>query len=1189
MLLKSLEIYGFKSFADRTKIQFDKGITGIVGPNGSGKSNILDAIKWVLGEQSAKSLRGDKMEDIIFAGTQDRNSLGFAEVSLTLDNSNAKLPLEFTEVTVTRRLYRSGESEYYINRNQCRLKDISELFMDTGVGKEGYSIIGQGKIDQILSSNADDRRGVLEEAAGIVKYKTRREEAQRKLARTQENLTRVEDILYEISNQIGPLKLESEKAKKFLGFNEKLKFYELNKFVENYNRFSEKIERDRGQVELLKEEIARQKKSLAHNEQRRDELKVDIVHIDEQIEAYNVKNHEIEYAIKTLYGDIEINNEKINQANRTNNELRDDIQNQYDEIDNKSADIEGLKGQLVAMENDRAVLLSREDEYSKELEDIEEMLIHYRVEVSHHRQNFDSIRERLSKDRENIAHVEAKISGFDARLSQLVEALSDKKKRLEQLKADRLEHNSHIDELKKKLSSLNAEKHRAGGELEGLRKKVGYLDEKIVELSKLLDNKKVKYTLLDDMDKNYDGYYRSVKAILTGINRGAFKDVNVCGVIAELMDVPKGLERAMEVALGSSMQFIVTNTEEDAKVMIEYLKKYNYGRATFLPLTSIKGRGLSKREQQALNMDGCVGIASQLIDYDEKYSDIFKYLLGRILIVKTMDEAIDIARYFSYRFKIVTLDGDVINAGGSMTGGSSSNRGTNLLSRRREVEDLALEIKKLESKLVKLREEQAKLNDKLVVNTGKVNDIESQITKSNMEVAVYIEKAQSLDNNIEALDLELTDNNKEKSDIEKRRRELAIQHTSLLEGLDILKGRIGEADKQMEGWELEEQNLLKEKEEVNRKLTDVKVKLASIHQDMISKRENKEFLLKQIDRHRESIYSKEKRIENNKALVFELEEKNSADRVEIEGLKGDIESVKANLEKFLEQKTQLEGNMEELYVDYKRLEEEISTLVEKRHDLDIRISRTEVEMDNIQDNMWDDYNISYNGALEYYDETLSHRHIENQIKDLKGKIQSLGEVNVNAIEQYKKLAERHNFLNGQKKDLELAMCDLQKVIEDITTTMERQFAKELKIINIYFNEVFSQLFGGGTARLILGEGDSVLECDIEIEAQPPGKRLQNISLLSGGEKALTAISLLFAILRRKPCPFCVLDEIDAALDEGNLNNFCNFINEFTDNTQFVIITHRKPTMEVSDVLYGITMEEKGVSRIVSVRFEDMAS
>jgi len=1189
LILKGLEIYGFKSFADRTKIEFDRGITGIVGPNGSGKSNILDAIRWVLGEQSAKSLRGDKMEDIIFAGTQDRNSLGFAEVSLTLDNSNAKLPLEFTEVTVTRRLYRSGESEYYINRNQCRLKDISELFMDTGVGREGYSIIGQGKIDQILSSNADDRRGVLEEAAGIVKYKTRREEAQRKLVRTKENLIRVEDILYEISNQISPLKLESDKAKEFLDLREKLKFYELNRFVKDYNKLLGKIQRDRSQVEFLKEEIANYKENIVHNEQKRNKLKIDISHVNDQIEEYNKKCREIEYSIKTLYGEIETNNERIAQAEKLNHELQDDIHTHYDEINTKSDNIEKLKCQLIEIKKDRTVLLSKEEELSKELDDIETKLMRYRKDVNHSKQNFEIIREQLSSDREKLAHMEAEILACDDRIEQLTKDLADKTDRLKQIDVERLEYDTHIDELKETLTVIKEKRQRLEEELGDLRKKTELFNEEIAKASKLLDEKIAKLNFLDEMEKNYDGYYKSVKEILKAVNNGVFKGINVCGVVADLMDVPKGLERAIEIALGSSMQFIVTSTEEDAKTIIEYLKTHKYGRATFLPLSSVRGRGLSKREQQALDMDGCIGIASQLIDYDEKYFSVFQYLLGRILIVKTMDEAVAIAKYFSYKFKIVTLDGDVLNAGGSITGGSSSSKGTDILSRRRELEDTGLEIRNLETRLKKLHKEKENVEKQLIARTEKFNEMEHKITKLNMELAIYREKLQGLNRNINNLKVDITDNKKEKLNIGEKRNALVLQRTSLLKEIDTLKSRIGEADRQIEGWELKEQGLLKEKEKVNKKLTDIKVKIAAISQDMYSKENSKNFLLKELDRHRESIRNKEERIATNKLLSSDLKEKNCNNKIEIEKLEEDIESIKVHLKKFSSLKTELEENMEELYVDYKRLEEDISNLVEKKHDLDIQISRNEVEMDNIQNNMWDNYNISYNGALEYYDEELSHRHIEKQIKNLKEKIQSIGDVNVNAIEQYKALCERYNFLGGQKKDLEMAIHDLQKVIEDITITMEQQFSKELNIINTYFNEVFSQLFGGGTARLILDEGDSVLECDIEIEAQPPGKKLQNISLLSGGEKALTAISLLFAILKRKPCPFCVLDEIDAALDEGNLNNFCNFINKFTDNTQFVIITHRRPTMEVCDVLYGITMEEMGVSRIVSVRFEDMAS
>lgn len=1189
MLLKSLEIYGFKSFADRTKIQFDKGITGIVGPNGSGKSNILDAIRWVLGEQSAKSLRGAKMEDIIFSGTQHRNSLGFAEVSLTLDNSNASLPIEFTEVTVTRRLYRSGESEYYINRNQCRLKDILELFMDTGIGKEGYSIIGQGRIDQILSTNADDRRGVLEEAAGIVKYKTRREEAQKKLERTRDNLIRVEDILYEISNQIEPLKLESDKAKDFLRIKEELKFYELNRFVIEYNRLADKMQKSREHIEQLSDEIDIQKKSLIENEEKREELRATISDKNKQIEKWNIKIHDLEYSIKTMEGNIDINTEKISQAQKNNRDLDIDIQTEDGERRSKLEKIEHLESELVDKDNDRSILSSQRDECAKELETIESRLACYREEVSRYKYDFDTIREKISKGREAIAHMEAELLAYDDRFNQLNENLQCKKGRLEELKADRLNYNDNIDKLKQELATLVNERQGIEQDLRKLKEKSGQLGREMTDTYKSLENKKARFTLLNEMDKNYEGYYRSVKAILTAVDKGIFKDINICGVVAELIEVPKGLEKAIETALGNSVQFIITGTEEDAKVVIEYLKKYNHGRATFLPLTSVKGRELNKKEQQVLNMDGCIGIASHLIDYDERYAEIFKYLLGRIIIVKTMDEAVEIARNFSYSFKIVTMDGDVVNAGGSITGGSTSSKGSNLISRRREVEELKDELRAIHTKMERLYEEDKYVQTKLDEASARLKQLGDRIGKKNMDIAVSMEKAQGLEKNIRALEIEIEEDKNEKEIIRQRRREIQARYISRSDEIKILETKIEDTNRQMRDWELEEQSLLKEREGIHKNLTDIKVKLASLEQEILSKRDNKQFLVQELDRHRQSISNKKQRIEDNKTLISTLQQINQQNREKIENLKKDIESAKATLKKINEQKAEMETNIEILYADYKRLEEDISIIIEKKHNLDIEISRAEVELDNIQNNTWEEYNISYNGALEYYDEKLSYRHIGRQIKKLKGQIEALGDVNVNAIEQYKTLNERYSFLKEQKNDLEMAIQDLKKVIEDITITMERQFSEEIGIINDYFNEVFSKLFGGGTAKLILSGEGSVLDCDIEIEAQPPGKKLQNISLLSGGEKALTAISLLFAILKRKPCPFCVLDEIDAALDESNLNNFCNFLDEFTDSTQFVIITHRKPTMEVCDVLYGIAMEEKGVSQIVSVRFDDMAS
>lgn len=1189
MLLKSLEIYGFKSFAERTKIEFDKGITGIVGPNGSGKSNILDAIKWVLGEQSAKSLRGDKMEDIIFAGTQNRKSLGFAEVSLTLDNSSGELPVEFTEVTVTRRLYRSGESEYYINKTQCRLKDISELFMDTGVGKEGYSIIGQGKIDQILSDNTEDRRAVLEEAAGIVKYKTRREEAQRKLIRTEENLTRVEDILYEISNQIDPLKEESEKAKRYLDLREDLKFYELNQFVIDYNRLSQKMQTDREQIELLQEEIHRQKTVLAENEQKRQKLKASIDNLNKQIEKNNIRRHDIERSINILDGRIGINNEKISQAQNDNIRLEDEINTARHEIDIKRNRIEQLDVELIDKKNDREVLLSKKEKYLNELKTVDDQLAQYREEVSRYKYEFDTKKERLSKGREQIVHMETEMRGCDERIEQIQAELAKKSEQLEQLKANSKEHKKDIKELTCKLATLREERKIGRKDVIDLKEKVAEVDSEIAECSKILENKRARLTVLREMDKNHEGYYRSVRAILSDIDKGILQADGIYGVVAQLIEVPEKLEKAIEMALGSSMQFIITESEEDAKKAIDHLKKNKYGRATFLPITSVSGRGLSPREEQALKMDGSIGVGSELVRYDDRYTDIFRFLLGRILIVDTMDHAITIARRFSHRFKIVTLDGDVVNTGGSMSGGSSPGKGMNLLARRREIEELDLNTKKLEVRLRKLHEDKKDVQEKLNTKLDILKQLEERIAEKNMMLAVYTEKAQGLEKNIDNVSTEIEANARERNRIEERRKKIENQYTLKCKEVDILKNDIKNTSRQMEGWELDERKILKNREEIDKTLTNVKVQLASIQQEIISKDDSKDFLIQEIDKHTKNISGRQEQIKRNKELYHDLDKKNDGNMAKIKDYNKELKLIDKELEEFMIEKKMNETDIQVFHDEYKDLDEQISALIEKKHGLDIRISRTEVEIDNIQNNMWDDYNISYSEALNYYDKALSRNHINKQIKELKTKIKALGEVSVNSIEQYKQLNERYSFLQNQKFDLEMAMDDLQEVIGDITKTMERQFKQEIQIISEYFNKVFCELFGGGTARLVLKDESRVLNSQIQIEAQPPGKKLQSISLLSGGEKALTAISLLFGILKRKPCPFCVLDEIDAPLDEGNLGNFCKFLNNFTEDTQFVIITHRKTTMEASDVLYGITMEEKGVSRIVSVRFDDIAS
>ncbi|NMA96066.1 MAG: chromosome segregation protein SMC [Clostridiales bacterium] len=1189
MILKSLEIYGFKSFAKRTIIKFDRGITGIVGPNGSGKSNILDAIRWVLGEQSPKTLRGGRMEDIIFAGTQNRRPLGFAEVSLTLDNSNETLEIEYTEITITRRLYRSGESEYYINKALCRLKDIYELFMDTGVGTDGYSIIGQGQIDQILSSNAQDRRSILEEASGIVKYKNRREEAIKKLTKTKDNLIRVDDIIHEISTQIDPLKKESERAKSYLKIREELKLYELNRFLRDYDKLSGDIYKNQEQKKLLKIEEDKDKALLKKNHSEREGLEKSIKDLDLVIEEYNNKRHNLDISIKTLEGDIRLNNERIEQGQRRIRQGKTEKKEEMLELSQKEDRIARLEKELKSESEHRDELLTRKESYMKELADINERLNKVRENLNTFRQAQETQSDEAAKIREQIIYMETRLQSADARSRELQAKLGPEQETLYKKENELKDNDKRLKRLKQSISAIRWEIEEKQQVITILRNEKSNLEDKIMTSSKELENNRTRYTFLKNMQKNREGYYKSVKRILDALDKNRLGPNGVRGVVAQLMRVPKDLERAIEMALGSSMQFIVTETEDDAKIAVNYLKTNKFGRATFLPLTSIKGRYLSKREEHALAMNGVVGVASQLISYDDKYKDIFNYLLGRVLIAESLDDAIIVAKKFSHTFKLVTLGGDLINPGGSISGGSSPDINSSILSRHREIKELRNNLKTIQNDLDSLYGERKIITENLEQHKEDLKRLQERKTKTEMKLAILRENIKALNIDIENIRANRLSNLEEIDKMDDERVNIQAKIDAERSRLSKNIKDMNNINDQVDKLGLKEEEILGDKEIIEGNITAIRIELASVEQKISSKIENKMSLEKDMVRHNDNINKKTKQIEENIQLCKVLKYENIENSKEIKHNDEKIQIIEKEIQALTINKKDMEDNIRTLKDKYRQIQERISQLLDRRHKTDVRISRMEVALDNIQNKIWDTYDISYNSALKFYDEKLSNDYIDGQIRKLKMKIKDLGEVSIGSIEQYRELNMRYKFLQSQKLDLETAMDDLKEVIEDITKTMEEQFKHEIRIISECFNEVFQELFGGGRAKLRLKDEQKILDSEIEIEAQPPGKKLQNISLLSGGEKALTAISLLFGILKRKPCPFCVLDEIDAPLDEGNLEKFCKFFNNFTDNTQFIIITHRRATMGVSNALYGVIMEEKGISDIVSVRLDDLAS
>lgn len=1181
MFLKSIEIRGFKSFADKIELDFKQGVTAVVGPNGSGKSNISDAIRWVLGEQSAKSLRGGKMEDVIFAGTQYRKPVGLAQVALTLDNAEGELPIDYSDVTISRRLYRSGESEYYINNTSCRLKDIHELFMDTGIGKEGYSIIGQGKIDAILSGKAEERRALLEEAAGIVKFKTRKEEAEKKLNNTEQNLVRINDILGTYEERIEPLRIENEKAGKFIALSEELKTLEISLIVDS-------IDKVKNNAKGIDEEIKELNKTIEGQEKERNEFKGISEKLENTLEDEDKKSSEdkvIYYTSKEksqeLEGEIQLLNERIKNIDFN-------IEKNYKEIEEEKHKVKSLVDNK--KKNEEKLLLDKENQklINEQIETLEKTIQDYNKGLKDIERGSIDLRDKEIKALRDIASEENKIE----MLNKDIESLSSKLKVLEtsydnsnnSLKINITTKNmldGNKEELLKKIESINED-------IKSSRKEMNRLLSVINQNEKVLKEKNIKFNKLEanhqmlrNLHKQYEGYARAVKLIMKEVSEERIPNMKGnCHVLGEIIKVKKEYETAIEISLGGGISDIITENESQAKILINHLKKNNLGRATFLPLTIIKGRKINLNDN-IKKIKGYIGIASELISYDEKFTPAINYVLGRTIICNSMDEALNFAKYTDYSYKIVTLQGEVINPGGALTGGSIYNKNVNIIGRKREIEgiekelnEISKDLRDLNAKVIIEKNSFKNLDDKCLNLKDEVHFNNIEVTRIQGEISSIVNENTKLK---EALEVSL----KEKELISKK-------ITRSYEELELKKENIVKLKEEEESIkrnkELREKELLSKEENLTihkENLVELKVKKAQIDETLgseikeIRRLENdiKELTLKEelknsdIDKNILSKKESLRSIEENKKLIEELNKK-------IQGMKSDFETYEANRVKLKEEIKLNNNKIESLTLDLNKLEDSINKK-------SITKAKYEVEENSLYSKLNEDMNLTLAEALDLSIEVVDLEDFKGNIGRLKGKISSLGTVNLGAIEEYEEVTTKYKFMSAQREDLDKAKEELVSVIGEMTSKMKDVFNSNFKILKENFNETFRELFKGGSADLILGEGDE-LSANIEINVQPPGKKLQNISLMSGGEKVLSAIALLFAILKMKPTPFCILDEIEAALDDANVNRYAEFLKQFAGNIQFIVITHRKGTMEASDILYGVTMEEKGVSKVVSV-------
>ena len=1180
MYLKRIEMQGFKSFADKTILEFKPGITTVIGPNGSGKSNISDAIRWVLGEQSMKSLRGAKSEDIIFAGTQARKSLGFAEVSIVIDNNDNKLPIEYSEVTVTRKIYRSGETGYFINKVPCRLKDILELFMDTGIGKDGYSIIGQGKIDEILSNKSEDRRHIFEEAAGIVKYRTRKQESEKKLEQTKLNLLRINDILAEIEANIEPLKLQSDKAKQFLDLREELKSIEVGLFIYNINTYKEKLE------QLVKDEdiIASQKEAedskMEALQASKEELRQVVDDITAQIENMQNIGFESSNKIEKINSEIGISNERIQNNSANKQRLEAEIL----EVKNR---IEELKEEQKQKLEKKTNLTSNKEKFEKELAEKEAELAELSKKLSAKELEIEGKKQIVQDNIDKKYELAAEINTQDVNYENLEKRKKQLKNEIDSVISELDSTRYGKNEISKGFYDIESKRNIAVEKLEksvqakeqNMQKLKQYEDE-VSKLTYTQRMKQARHQFLIETEKEKEGYNKTVKSLLVACDKDSSLNKGIHGVLANLISVEKEYETAIEMCLGQALQNVVTSTEQDAKKMIEYLRTNSLGRASFLPIASVQGKKLDKLTK----MDGVIGIASDLVKCKKEYEQIILSLLGRTVVVEDMDTAIALAKKDKYSFRIVTLKGDIISSSGSISGGSVQTKTVNILGRSREIEDLEKELKKLEKQIADKTAEKEEYASSIGDSIEETAKLEKELQEIEIVYATEKQKMVAVEENITRLENRLAKLKEEVTQTEKQKEENRLLKEQKEAEIQALTQQIEELNKVIEEFALNNKDNQKYIDDLNFDITNLKISVTSFD-------ESESSIEEMVERISQDIKNNEQSIENKNQNILAINEENTKLEQTITEYNAQIEQIKQEVTnsgtKVEELKQERIAKNEKLVNTENEIQSQFSTLESLKEQiikLDVKKTKLEQDLQQVVESLWNEYELTPN-STEEYQKPNNVATAQKQVNSLRNKIKDLGSINIDSIEEYKKTKERYDFMSEQRLDLENTASKLRKIIGDMTTTMQNQFKEKFELINKNFNEVFTELFNGGKAELILENEENILECGIDIRVQPPGKKLQNMMLLSGGEKAFTAIALLFAILKINPAPFCILDEIEAALDDVNVYRFAEYLKKFCKQTQFLVITHRKGTMEAGDSVYGVTMEENGISKLLSIKLK----
>lgn len=1183
MILKALEMQGFKSFPDKTVLEFNKGITAVVGPNGSGKSNISDAVRWVLGEQSTKTLRGSKMEDVIFSGTDVRKAKGFAEVTLRLDNTDRSLNKDSDEVSVTRRYYRSGDSEYLVNGESARLRDVNELFMDTGLGRDGYSIVGQGKIADMVSPKASERRDMLEEAAGISHFRYRRGDAIKRLAQAEENLVRLRDILSELESRVGPLKAQSEKAQKFIVLAGERKNLEIGIWLNTIDKTGEKMRDQEHKIEIAEashkeaqDELSKIGEMIDKAADGTRDINIKLEEIRNSASGFEEKLSDIDSQIKVAENSILHNNETIERINRDKAAENETEQNIDAAVSAAIECIQKAEEQIADATRQMDELSKQEETYRLSSSEFSDRAATLSGEIS-------ALSVRLADCRVTAETANSSIEEIRSRISAIDESMGTRKDDYDALLKRKADAEASLKEIQDEIVSVKNAIDGYTLRFENRGKKADNVKLAIDEKQRELHKGQDRVRLLEDLEKNMEGYFGAVKAVMKESGRGALR--GIYGPVSQLITVKDKYSAAIETALGAAVQNIVVDNETDAKRAMGFLKEHRAGRATFLPITAIKGRVLS--EQGLDDQYGFVSIASDLVSYDNKYSEIIRWLLGRTAVAEDIDSAIAIAKKYSYRFRIVTLDGQVINAGGSMTGGSRV-QNAGILSRGNEIERLKGSLASMQKELDGMLSDYKLLSEDASAAKAELEGAEGDLLRAKEEnirregeLKLASDKLASVSSGVKEL-LE------EKETLEKRIESVSSGAEAARSQIDELKETLENKEKELGSITGDSKTLQKNREEVASKAAEIRLRIVSLQKDVEANTDEITRLKNRKTGHLD-------RLSELDGEIREIEEKNDELRALTERLSADEKALKANhgdaqnqINELISQRDELEKQANDLRLHERAKSEERERLSGDIARLEERKIAMRNEYDNLTSKLYDEYQLTRREAAALEIEIDDYSLAAKRLAELKSQIRALGSVNVSAIEEYKEVSERYEFLSGQISDVETSRAELNKMIDDLTGKMAEQFREQFNRINSCFGQTFIELFGGGKAELRLEDERDVLGSDIEIKVQPPGKNVQNINLLSGGEKGLSAIALLFAILKVTPAPFCIFDEVEAALDDVNVSRYAQYVRRMTKNTQFILITHRRGTMEEADVLYGVTMQEKGVSKLLELKTAEMA-